>query len=158
MTAYDLDPTWTFATSKLLADGSSTLHQDKMSGRILRQWLCCCELRFPAQKHSLLVERSYQGRLCLALSSSLLTARFPTSVMKVKGQFLVFTSSIVFIAIRRPIQVANSTRKSAVFEFKEMGSSTQQLSRWITIILGVGCHPVPEMKTWSGEGPAFLYC
>lgn len=39
-----------------------------------------------------------------------------------------------------------STRKSPLFEFKEMGSDTQQLSRLITVFLGVGCHPVPEMK------------
>ena len=34
------------------------------------------------RKHSLLVGRCYQGRLCLALSSSLLTVRFPANVMK----------------------------------------------------------------------------
>lgn len=98
------------------------------------------------RKHSLLGGRSYQGRPHLALSNSLLTVRFPAIVMKVEGQFLVFTSWIVFIAIPRLIQETNSIRKSAVFEFKEMGSGTQQLSRWITIILGVGHHPLPEMK------------
>lgn len=36
-----------------------------------------------------------------------------------------------------------SVRKSTVFEFKEMGSDTQQL--W-DVFLGVGYHPVPEMK------------
>lgn len=47
MTTYNLDPAWIFVMKteiQHLVDGSSTLHQDKMSIRTQRQWLCCCDL------------------------------------------------------------------------------------------------------------------
>lgn len=110
--------------------------------------------RFPAQK-ALLAGRE---KLPRETPCSLLTVRFPANMMKVKGQFLVFTSWFVFIAIPRPIQDANSIRKSAVIEFKEMGSGTQQLSRWITIILGVGMSSCSwtEGSEWGGTSLSLL--
>lgn len=48
-------------------DGSSTLHQDKMSSRTQRQWLCCCDSDSWFRNQSLLAGKSYQGRLPWAL-------------------------------------------------------------------------------------------
>lgn len=120
---------WTFYPSS-----SEDVKQDTEATALLL-WL-----GFLAQKAISAAGEELPRQTALSSLSSLLAVRFAANMVKVKGQFLVFTSSIV--CIPRPIQEALSGNQQSL-----------NLNRWeVTpssfwdVFLGVGYHPVPEMK------------
>lgn len=126
MTTYNLDPAFLSCRFKfntwwmdLPPSSRQDVEQDTEAMAVLLL------LGFLTQKAVSASEKELPRQTALSFLSSLLAVRFAANIMKVKGQFWYSCHQLLY----SKTDSRGSIRKSAVFEFIEMGSDTQQLLR-----------------------------
>lgn len=107
------------------------------------------------RKHFSPVDRSNQGSLCLALSNTLLAAMFP-QWQRQKDNFWHSCHNLLLSLFQVPFKRLTLSGNQQSLNTKRREVAPRNFQDGSQSSGSVGYHPVPEMKVWSGKGPASL--